>query len=156
MYLIIVLFLKTFSPLVLLEPTYHQNPFLRIRPRDLLFTHYDWEKKPTKTLHKYAINQETQCESEPQDKESTNRKATLYSKARATTLTVCKLTAKSSEKKVNCSQVLTGNKNSLDHESFYQMNKEGLLLLNPEDRKYRLQWKKNNRKKGTNRKIVSF
>ena len=33
-----------------------------------------------------AINQVTQCETEPQDIESTNIVATLYSKARATTL----------------------------------------------------------------------
>ena len=33
------------------------------------------------TLHKCAINQVTQCESEPQAIESTNVVATLYSKA---------------------------------------------------------------------------
>ena len=46
--------------------------------------------------------------------------ATLYLKARATTVTGYKFTAKFSEKKVHCSQVSIGNKNRLDHESFYQ------------------------------------
>ena len=74
----------------------------------------------TKTLHKYAINQVTQCESEPQAIETTNIIATLYSKARATTLTRYKFTATFPEKKVHCSQVSNGNKNRLDQESFYQ------------------------------------
>ena len=58
-----------------------------------------------KTLHKYAINQVTQCESEPQSVETTKVIATLYLKARATTLIGYKFTAKFSEKKVHCSQV---------------------------------------------------
>ena len=58
-----------------------------------------------KILHKHAINQVTQCESEPQAIETTN--ATLYSKARATTLTGYNFTATFSEKKVYCSQFLT-------------------------------------------------
>ena len=71
-------------------------------------------------MHKYAINQVTQCESEPQAIVTTNVVATLYSKARATALTGNKFTATFSEKKVHCSQVSNGNKNRLDNESFYQ------------------------------------
>ena len=67
-------------------------------PQELLVTHYDCEEIEKKTLHKYAINQVTQCESEPQAIETTNIIATLYSKARATTLTGYKFTATFSEK----------------------------------------------------------
>ena len=90
-------------------------------------------KNEQKTLHKYAINQVSQCETEPQAIETTNVIATLYSKARATTVIGYKFTATFSEKKVHCSQVSNGNKNRLDHESFYQSNIERLLHLNPED-----------------------
>ena len=55
--------------------------------------HYDCEENEQKTLHKYAINQLTQSESEPEAIETTNIIATLYSKARATTLTGYKLAA---------------------------------------------------------------
>ena len=82
------------------------------------------KKTNKKTLHKYAINQVTQCETEPQAVETTNVIATLYSKARATTVKGYKITATFSEKKVHCSQVSNGNKNRLDHESFYQINIE--------------------------------
>ena len=44
----------------------HTNPSPRTGPQDLLVTHYDCEENEQKTLHKYAINQVTQCESEPQ------------------------------------------------------------------------------------------
>ena len=91
------------------------------------------KKTNKKTLPKYAINQVTKCESEPQAIETTNVIATLYSKARATTLTGYKFTAHFSEKKVHCSQVSNGNKNRLDHESFYQSNIERLLHLSPQD-----------------------
>ena len=94
------------------------NPSPRTGPQDLLVTHYDCEENEQKTLQKYAINQVTQCESEPQAIETTNIIATLYSKARASTLTGYKFTATYSEKKVHCSQVSNGNKNRLDHESF--------------------------------------
>ena len=88
------------------------NPSPRTGPQDLLVTHYDCEENEQKTQHKYAINQVTQYESEPQAIETTNVIATLYSKARATTLTGYKLTATFSEiKKVHCSQVSNGNKN---------------------------------------------
>ena len=109
------------------------NPSPRTGPHDLLLTHYDCKENEQRTLHKYAINQVTQCESEPQAIETTNIIATLYSKARATTLTGYKFTATFSEKKVHCSQVSSGNKNRLDHESFYQSNIERLLHLKPDD-----------------------
>ena len=106
--------------LIFSERKIHPSP--RTGPQDLLVTHYDCEENEQKTLHKYAINQISQCESEPQAIETTNIIATLYSKTRATTLTGCKFTATFSEKKVHCYQVSNGNKNRLDHESFYQSN----------------------------------
>ena len=42
------------------------NPSPRTRPQDLLVTHYDCEENEQQTLHKYAINQVSQCETEPQ------------------------------------------------------------------------------------------
>ena len=62
------------------------NPSPRTGPQDLLVTHYDCEENERKTLHKYAKNQVSQCETEPQAIETTNVIATLYSKARATTV----------------------------------------------------------------------
>ena len=105
------------------------NPSPRTGPQDLLY--YDCEENEQKTLNKYAINQVTRCESEPQSIETTNVIANFYSKARATTLTGHKLTATFSEKKVHCCQVSNGNKNRLDHESFYQGNIERLLHFSP-------------------------
>ena len=69
------------------------KPFSSYRPQDLLVTHYDCEENEQKTLHKYAINQVSQCETEPQAIETTDVIATLYSKARATTVTGYKFTA---------------------------------------------------------------
>ena len=134
----------------------HTNPSHCTRTQDLLVTHYDCEENELKTLHKYAINQVTQCESEPQAIESTNVIATLYSKARSTTLTGYKFTATFSEKKVHCSQVSNGNKNRLDHESFYQSNIERLLHRNPQDCKNELRRLNLTQNDGTNRKLVSF
>ena len=114
------------------------NPSPRTGPEDLLETHYDCEENEQKMLHKYAISQVTQSESKPQAIETTNIKATLYSKARATTLTGYTFTATFSEKKVHCSEVSNENKNRLDHESFYQSNIERLLHLSPEDCKNEL------------------
>ena len=99
----------------------------RTGAQDLLVTHYDCEENEQKILHKYAINQILQCKTEPQALETTNVIATLYSKARATTITGYKFTVTFSEKKVHCSQVSNENKNRLDHESFYQSNIERLL-----------------------------
>ena len=96
----------------------------------MLVTHYDCEENEQKTLHKHAINQVAQFKSEPQAIETTNIVATLYSKARSTTLTGYKFTATFSEKKVHCSQVSNGNKTRLDPESFYQSNIERILHLN--------------------------
>ena len=92
------------------------NPSSRTGPQDLLVTNYDCEENEQKTLHKYTINQVSQCETEPQALETTNVVATLYSKARATAVTGYKFTETFSEKKVHCSQVSNGNKNRLDHE----------------------------------------
>ena len=77
----------------------------------------------------------TQCESEHQEIEKTKITATLYSKTRATTLTGYKFAKTFLEKKPHCFQVSNGNKNRLDHKSFYQINKERLLHLSPEYRK---------------------
>ena len=132
------------------------NPSPRTGPQDLLVTHYDCEENEQKILHKYAINQVSQCETEPQAIETTNVIATLYSKARATTVIGYKFTATFSEKKVHCSQVSNGNKNRLDHESFYQSNIERLLHLNPDDCKNKLLRLNITRNKNTDRKIVYF
>ena len=132
------------------------NPSPRTGPQDLLVTNYDCEENEQKTLHKYAINQVTQCESEPQAKETTNIVATLYSKARSTTLKGYKFTATFSEKKIHCSQVSNGNKNRLDHESFYQSNIERLLHLSPQDCRNELERLNLTQNDGMNRKLVNF
>ena len=132
------------------------NPSPRTGLQGLLVTHYDCEENEQKTLHKYAINQVSQCETEPQAIETTNVIATLYSKARATTIIGYKLTATFSEKKVHCSQVSNGNKNRLDHESFFQSNIERLLHLNPEDCKNELLRLNITRNENTDRKLVYF
>ena len=62
----------------------------------------------------------------------------IFKKARATTLTSFEFTATFSEKKVHCSQVANGNKNRLDHESFYQSNIERLLHSKSDDCKNNL------------------
>ena len=97
MYLLkILLFLNI---LFLTHSEQNLSPSPRTGPQDLLVTHYDCEENEQKTLQKYAINQNTQCETEPQAIETTNVMATLYSKARATTVTGYKFTARFSEKK---------------------------------------------------------
>ena len=113
-------------------------------------------KKEQKTLHKHAISQVTQCEPEPQEKKTTIIAATLYWKARATTLTGYKFAARFSEKKVHCFQVSNGNKNRLDHESFYQSNIVRLLHLNPDDCENKLKRLKLTTNKGTNQKLITF
>ena len=99
-------------------------------------------RKRTKSLHKYAINQVTQCESEPQSIETTNVIATLYSKARAKTLMGYKFTATFSEKKVHCSQVSIENKNRsnfIDYEGnilwYYTCTKKVSTLYVFEDKR---------------------
>ena len=132
------------------------NPSPRTGIQVLLVTHYDCEENEQKILHKYAINQVSQCETEPQNIKNTNVIATLYSKAQATTVAGYKFTATFSEKKVHCSQVSNGNKNRLDHESFYQSNIERLLHLNPDDCKNELLRLNITRNKNTDRKLVYF
>ena len=143
------LFFKNFSE-------QNTNPSSRTGTQNLLVTHYDCEENEQKTLHKYAINQVTHCESEPQALETTNIVATLYSKARSTTLTGYKFTATFSEKKVHCSQVSNGNKNRLDHESFDQSDIERLLHLSPQDCKNEFSRLNLTQNVGTNRKLVNF
>ena len=149
MYILRILTLQNLLLQVFSEPNHNPSP--RTGPQDLLVTHYDCEKNEQKTLLKYAINQVTQCKSEPQAKEFTKIIATLYSKARATTLTGYKFTAKISEKKLHCSQVSNGIKNRLDHESSYQRNIERLLHLSPDHCKNELLRLKVTSNKGTNR-----
>ena len=113
-------------------------------------------KKMNKKEHKDAINQVTQCESEPQSIKRTNLIAKFHLKSRATTLIGYKPTATFSEKKVHCSQVSNGNKNRLDHEFFYQSNIKRLLQLSPEDCKNKIKRLKITSIKETNRKLVNF
>ena len=82
--------------------------------------------------------------------------ATLYLKARSTTFTGYKFIASFSEKKVHCSQVSNGNKNRLDHESFYQSNIEKFLHLSPQDCKNELRRLNLTQNDGMNRKLVNF
>ena len=106
-----VLKILTFQHILfLILSAQNTNPSHRTGLQDLLVTHYDCEENEPKMLHKYATNQATQCETEPQAIETTNVIATLYSKARATTVTGYKFTATFSEKKVHCSQVSNGKK----------------------------------------------
>ena len=102
MYLLEVLILLTLLFFIFSKHD-HNNPCPRTGPQDLRVTHYDCEENEQKTLHKYAINQVTHCESKPQPIETTNIIATIYSKARAKTLTGYKLKATFSEKIIHCS-----------------------------------------------------
>ena len=88
--------------------------------------------------------------------ETTNVIARLYSKTRATTIKGYKFTATFSEMKVHCSQVSNGNKNRLDHASFYQSKLERLLHLNPDDCKNELRRLNIRKNKHSDRKIVNF
>ena len=133
MYLLLVFFLKPFSSCSFRTDVSSKSLPRTGQTEDLLVTHYDCEENEQKTLHKYVINQVTQCESDPQEPETKNIVAALYSKARATTLRGYKFTSKFSEEKLHCSQVSNEKKNRLHHESFYQSNTERLLHLNPED-----------------------
>ena len=155
MYLLKRLIFHTLLFLNFSKPDHH-NPSPRTGPQDSLVTHNDCEEKEQKTLYKYAINQVTQCESEQQLIETTNVIATLYSKARGTTLTGYQFTSTFSEKKVHCSQVSNGNKNILDHESFYLRNIKKLLHLSRDDCKKELKRLKITSDKGTTRKLVNF
>ena len=79
MYLLKILIFQTFLFFNFSEPDTN-NPSPRTGPQDLLVTNYDCGENEQKTLDKYAINQVTQCESEPQSIETTNVKATLTQK----------------------------------------------------------------------------
>ena len=85
MYILKIIIFQTifFSNFSKTDPS---NPSPRTEPQDLLVTYYNCEENEQKTLHKYAKNQITLYEPEPQSIERTNIIATLYSKARATTL----------------------------------------------------------------------
>ena len=107
MYILMIFTFQHLLCLIFSEP--NQSPSPRTGPQHLLATHYDCEENEQKRLQKYAINQVTQYESEPQAIETTNIIARLYSKTRATTLTAYKFTATFSEKKVHCSQVSKSN-----------------------------------------------
>ena len=62
----------------------------------------------------------------------------------------------SKEKKVHCSQVSNGNKNRLDHDSFYQSNIKRLLHLRADNCKNGLRRLKITSNKGTTKKLVNF
>ena len=89
-------------------------------------------------------------------KKKTNIIATLYSKAPATTLTGYRLTATFSLRNVYCFQVSNGNKNRLDHDSFYQSNIKRLLHLSADVCKNELRQLKITSNKGTTKKLVNF
>ena len=78
MYILKIFIFQHLFFLIFSEPNQNHSP--RTGPQDLLVTHYDCEENEQKILHKYAINQVTQCESEPQAIETTSIIATLYSK----------------------------------------------------------------------------
>ena len=153
MYILKVLTFQHLLFLIFSEQNTNLSP--RTGRQDLLVTHYDCEENE-KTLHKNAINKVTQCETEPQAIETTNVMATLYSKARATTITGYNFTATFYEKKVHYPQVSNGNKNRLEHESFYLSNIERLLHLNPDDCKNELLRLNITKNKHSDKKIVNF
>ena len=80
MYLLKILVFQTLLFFNLSKPD-HNNPSVRTGPQDLIVTYCDCEENEQKTLLKYAINQVTQCESEPKSIETTNIIATLHSKS---------------------------------------------------------------------------
>ena len=80
MYTLTVLSIKFFSHMVNFETTNHNNPLTRKIPKVFLVSHYDCKDHQQKTLHKYAINQVKQCDSEQQKLEPTNVIATFFSK----------------------------------------------------------------------------
>ena len=63
MYILKIFTIQHLIFLVFFEPNQNASP--RTGPQDLLVTHYDCEENEQKTLHKFAINQVAQCESEP-------------------------------------------------------------------------------------------
>ena len=78
MYFLNVLFFETHFPVIFSESQTQNTPSPRKRPQDLLVRHYDCEENEQKKLNKDAINQVTQCQSEPLALETTNIIATFY------------------------------------------------------------------------------
>ena len=78
MYLLRILIFQNLPPFIFSEAQKHKNVSLRTGPHNLLVSHYYCEENEQKILHKHAINQVTQCKSEPQAIETTNIIATLY------------------------------------------------------------------------------
>ena len=76
MYLLKILTFQTLVFFNLSKPD-SNNPSHQTGPRYLQVTHYDLEENEQKTLHKYAINQVTHCQSEPHSTEKTNVIATF-------------------------------------------------------------------------------
>ena len=72
--------------LFLIETSSIIKTLLPEQDRKISLSHNMIVKNNKKTLNKCAIQQVTQCESEPQDIESTTIVATLHSNARSTTL----------------------------------------------------------------------
>ena len=62
MYILKILTFQHLLFLIFSEPNQNSS---RTGPQDLLVSHYGCEENEQKILHKYAINQVTQCESEP-------------------------------------------------------------------------------------------
>ena len=91
MFILWILTLQTLLFLTFSKPNHNppkpHPPPPRTGPQGLLVTHYGCEESEQETLDKHAINQVTQCKSEPQTIETTNVIATLYSNARVATLT---------------------------------------------------------------------
>ena len=76
-FVLLKIFFLQIPPIIFSEPKHHKNPSPRTR-RHLLVTHYDCEEIEQKTLHKYAINQVTQCESEPEEIKKNYRSYTYF------------------------------------------------------------------------------
>ena len=64
-YFLIIFLFQTLPPFSFSETTNKKKPF---HSKGLLVTRYGCEENEQKILHKYAINQVTQCESEPRNR----------------------------------------------------------------------------------------
>ena len=133
------------------------NPSPRTGPQDLLVTHYDCEENEQKTLHKYAINQVSQCETEPQAiGDHRYNSNTLFTKPEQQQLQVINSQRHFPKRKYIVHKSQTATKTRLDHESFYQSNIERLLHLNPDDCKNELLRLNITQNKNSQRKLVNF
>ena len=118
MYNLTLLSVFSLSVFVILEPSSHNIPSLGTGPQDFRVIQYnceDHQQKHCTNTHLIRL-QVTLREFEPQEIESTNIIATLYSKARAKTFADYKITGKFSEKKVHCSQASNEYRIRLDLE----------------------------------------